>query len=189
MAEEKPTNPQETGEKKEIDVDVSALFSKMTVGNLLVFIGAVLMFICVFLPWVVGAHFGISGISESRSGIRMGEGVAVLIFSLVLLGTVALRSLRKIGIQLYSLGLVIFGAVCALCAISGMCTGAGTSVGVGAILTLLLSLGIIAIGVLPLAKLKVDFLESSLSQEKKPSTEGEQEEQKETKEEGKKNEG
>jgi|GEM_PF-3514548 len=185
MAEEKPTNPQETGEKKEIDVDVSALFSKMTVGNLLVFIGAVLMFICVFLPWVVGAHFGIS----SWSGIRMGEGVAVLIFSLVLLGTVALRSLRKIGIQLYSLGLVIFGAVCALCAISGMCTGAGTSVGVGAILTLLLSLGIIAIGVLPLAKLKVDFLESSLSQEKKPSTEGEQEEQKETKEEGKKNEG
>jgi len=158
MPDEQQKEEEKKEAKKEIEVDLSELVSRMRMEHLLVFCGAVLIFISVFLPWGGAAVSALSW-----SGISTGQGVATLIFSLLIIASVGARVMGILGKQLYSISLIVFGGICALCALSGMTYGGpGTSIGFGAVLSLLFALGVTAMGVLPLANIKVDFFDRSL---------------------------
>ncbi|MCX7704286.1 MAG: hypothetical protein N2234_09370 [Planctomycetota bacterium] len=172
MTEERPAEPKEQAseEKKELDVDVSALFSKMTVSNLLVFIGAFLVLIFAFLPHLSAID------------------ILTLLFSLVLICVAFLRAARRIGKQLFLIAVIACGAMCAFSTIASIERHYTTSMTVGKILAFIFSLGIIALGVLPLAKVKVPFLEKELKHIVEERQSSEEEGQETEKSGGEKNE-
>ena len=159
-------------ERLHTEVDVRTFLARVRWADVLVCAGLLLMLVATLLPWCRASvteetrrlmeELG-KKVGGWKTGLTTGTGLAVFGAALLSAGALVGRFVGVLGSQPATFLVCTFSGGGLLAAISALFPGEGFTLGVGVIVALFASLGVVVIGVVALAGIDVPFLSEPLT--------------------------